>query len=144
MITNQTEVRELQPKEWAIATAKLCWEKWQEKKPPEKRVKFEDQLMEYLCNGFVVSRPTCFWMGKIIDLTPDAKEGDEWKEGELGWFVRMAVGDMRELLETLPAVLPRIAFTRREDPRVRSYPLERFVELVYNETFNKGMRAKGE
>src|SRR4029077_3949694 len=116
MITDERIIRPLLPNEWAVAVAKLTYEKWQNKKqvPPERRVKFEDDLRDYLCNGVVVSRPTIFWMAKIIEVKP------KWAAGpELAWFVRIAVGSIDELMQTLPGPLPNIAFCRRCDPRVR-------------------------
>ena len=128
MIIKQTTVRALKPKEWAIAVAKLSYDKWQKKKPAEKRVKFEDDLMDHLCNGFVVSRPTIFWMGKAVDF---AKEGAQ--EREIALFVRVAVGDIRELLSTLPCMFPEIAFCRRGGERIHRWPLERFLELAFKD-----------
>jgi hypothetical protein len=128
MITEDKMIRPLLPHEWAVAVAKLTYEKWQTKNqvPAERRVKFEDDLIDYLCNGFVVSRPTIFWMAKIIEVKP------RWAtEPELAWFVRIAVGPMEELFQTLPAFLPNIAFCRRGDGRVRVFPLEKFVRKVY-------------
>jgi hypothetical protein len=139
MKTNQTTIRPLKPKEWAIAVAKLVYEKWQDKMkvPPETRVKFETDLMDYLCNGFVVSRPSIFWMAKIVDVSEREDPGPVF-----AWFVRVAVGDMRELFETLPLLLPKIAFCRRGDGRIRVYSLERFARLVYrNETERDGEKC---
>lgn len=126
MRTEQTILRALKPKQWAIAVAKIAYERWQDdhQVPKEKRVKFEDDLMDYLCNGFVLSRPSIFWMMKIID----AAEKDEPKP-QLAWFVRVAVGDLRELFDTLPARLPYMAFCRRGEGKIRRYPTEKFVAL---------------
>jgi hypothetical protein len=78
--------------------------------------------MDYLCNGFVVSRPDIFWMMKVVRLAEP--------EGKLAWFCRIAIGDLRELFETLPARLPYIAFCRRGESRLRVYPMERFIHLA--------------
>lgn len=125
MRTNQP-FRPLKSTEWAIAVAKLSYEKWQAKMnvPPEKRVKFEDDLMDYLCNGFVVSHPTVFNMMKIINISENHKP-------KLAWFIRMGVGDLRDLLNTLPGRLPYIAFCRRGDPRIRVYSTERLWRLAF-------------
>jgi hypothetical protein len=119
----------LLPHEWAIAIAKETYIKWQTKNnvPPEKQLKFEDDLVDYLCNGFVLSRPTIFWMAKIVDLAG----GDGRAQPDYAWFVRVAAGNLEELMQTLPMVLPKIAFCRRGDGRVRVYTLERFLRLIY-------------
>jgi hypothetical protein len=129
MITEEKMIRPLLPHEWAGAIAKETYAKWQDKNnvPAEKRVKFEDDLVDYLCNGFVLSRPTVFWMAKMVELTPPAPDGTR----DLAWFVRVAAGNMEELMQTLPALLPKIAFCRRGDGRVRVYRLERFLQIVY-------------
>jgi hypothetical protein len=45
--------------------------------------------------------------------------------------VRIAVGPIEELMQTIPGYLPNIAFCRRGDPRVRRWPLEKFLRKVY-------------
>ena len=140
MRTEQTVLRPVKPKEWAIAIAKLAYHKWQDdhQVPPEKRVRFEDDLMDYLCNGFVLSRPTIFWMMKIVDVSKIDEPGPKF-----AWFVRVAVGDLRELFETLPARLPYMAFCRRGDTKIRVYPLERFERWalkVGGQTVDRSMR----
>jgi hypothetical protein len=67
---------------------------------------FEDDLDEYLRNGCVVARPTCFMLFRPIDL---AKEGE--KE-DLAWYVRFAYGNLVELLYAFPAYLPKLAYYR--------------------------------
>jgi hypothetical protein len=133
MITDEKMIRPLLPHEWAVALAKETYQKWQDKNnvPPDKRVKFEDDLVDYLCNGFVLSRPTVFWMAKIVDLTDPGDGRSQMGDRDLAWFVRVAAGNMEELMQTLPALLPKIAFCRRGDGRVRVYRLERFLQIVY-------------
>jgi hypothetical protein len=134
MITEQKMIRPLLPHQWAIAIAKETYHKFQTRNnvPPDKRVKFEDDLVDYLCNGFVVSRPTCFWMGKIVDLaeTGDGGQRTEDSKPDYAWFVRVAAGDLEEMLLTMPVVLSKIAFCRRGDDRVRVYSLDRFLRFA--------------
>jgi hypothetical protein len=125
MRTEQTEIRALEPHEWAIGVAKLAYQNWQAKVPPEKRIKFEDELMDYLCSGFVVSRPTIFAMMKIIDV---AEEGAA--ERKLAWFVRVAVGDLRELTGIFAVPLPYMALYRHGDSKMRVYPFHRTIALM--------------
>jgi len=62
---------------------------------------FEDDLVDYMRNGFVTVRPHLFGMIKAI-----------YHEGERIWFVNFAVGNLLELLSCLPCMLPKIAFCR--------------------------------
>ena len=66
---------------------------------------FGDDLIEYFREGWVRSSPTAFAMARPIE-----------HEGRRGWFIRIAVGNMLELLEMLPCPLEFIAFCRNNDP----------------------------
>ena len=94
------------------------------------QISFEDDLDDYLLNHVVVARPTCFGMARIHNL---AKEGEPY---ELAWFIRIAVGDLRELLNALPAHLPKICWCRNKpgkpfDKKLRVYKLDRLRDLAY-------------
>jgi hypothetical protein len=120
MITSEKTVRPFKVQKFAMLEAMRCYSKW-------KRVKFWGaicfwiDLVDHLINGFVVSRPDCFWMMKIIDVAP------EGSKPEPAWFVRMCYGDLNELLSTMPVILPKIAFSRRADNRVRIYKTETLI-----------------
>ena len=86
-------------------------------------IPFNAELEDYLHNGVVISRPTCFGMARVVNL---AKTG----EPRLAWFVRYACGNLDELLSTIPAELPEIAFCRRVDGRLRIYSFKRMIELA--------------
>lgn len=88
------------------------------------KIPFAIDLMDYLYSGYVVSRPTCFAMAKVTNL---AKKGepDKW-----AWFIRCAVGEIRQLLLCLPGKLPYICFSRSGKDDFRAYQMQRFVELV--------------
>jgi hypothetical protein len=103
---------------FAIDIAELSYLKWMGD------VSFIDDLSHYLLNGVVIVRPDLFGMAKVIDLAP------EGQAPEPAWFVRMAVGDLRELVAALPLYLPKICFCRRNDGRLRRYSLERFAKAV--------------
>ena len=62
---------------------------------------FEDDLIDYHRNGYVISQPHIFGMFRPI-----------FYEGERIWFIRIAVGNLLELLRYLPCMLPKIAFCR--------------------------------
>lgn len=102
----------------AIVYARRCYHKW------KSSVRFDDDLKEYLENGIVISRQDIFVMAKVIDV---AEEGQPEKPG---WFVRIAVGDLRKLVKEFPAYLEEIRFCRRQDPRLRKYSVSRLLELV--------------
>jgi hypothetical protein len=108
-----------------VGVAKLAYQKWQAKLPKEKRIKFEDELMEYLSTGFVISRPTIFAMMKIVDVAEKDEQGPIY-----AWFLRVAVGDLRELTEIFPAPLPYMAFCRHGDSKLRRYPFEKMIALA--------------
>lgn len=89
------------------------------------KVPFTVDLIDYVYTGLIVSRPTCFAMAKVTDL---AKPGEphQW-----AWFIRVAVGDMFELLNCLPCYLEKICFCRRgKEDFMRVYDLKRFIRLV--------------
>ena len=66
---------------------------------------FEMDLYDYLRNGYVYSSPTAFGMIKPIE-----------HEGRRGWYFRVVVGEMGEIMVHLPCKLDFIAFCRNNDP----------------------------
>ena len=116
MITDQLRIRPLNSGVTAAQAAAACYREWMGE------VSFEADVAEYLAHGVVISTPTCFGLARMI-------EGPRTKQP--AWFVRMAVGDLRELLSRLPYSLPEICFCRgkKGDLRIRSYPLERMLQL---------------
>jgi hypothetical protein len=97
-----------------IAIAAACYRKWKSDVP------FIDDLDAYHLDphGVVISTPTIFAMAKVIDMNGPA------------WFVRVAVGNLTELLRATPAWLDKICFCRRNDGRLRVYPLRRLIKLA--------------
>jgi hypothetical protein len=119
-----TIIKGVEPKRpTAIELAHVCYKKW------KGMASFQDDLTHYLLHGIVISQPNCFVMVKVIDL---AEEGEECKPA---WFVRIAVGDLRELIALTPGFLPAICFCRRGDGRLRVFPLARFIKAI-----NKGAK----
>lgn len=111
----QTEITVIEPLPIgrpAIEDAKECYNKW------NGAVTFEQDLKDYLATGMVVSRPDVFAMAKVINF-----------RGEPAWFIRVAVGNLQELLRLLPVYLPWICFCRR-GPKLKAWPLKRFFELT--------------
>jgi hypothetical protein len=86
-------------------------------------VPFAKDLADYLQNGLVVSKPTCFGMAKVINI------GTE-DQPEFAWFVRYAAGDLRELLYHLPSSLKNVTFCRHNDGRLRKYSFKRLIALA--------------
>jgi hypothetical protein len=80
---------------------------------------FNRELAEYAENAMVFIRPDLFLMAKIIDLG----------NGPI-WYIRMAVGVLSELVQTLPVYLPEVCFTRHGDLRLRTYSLDRIARYV--------------
>jgi hypothetical protein len=78
---------------------------------------FWDDLVDYHRHGFVTTRPTCFGMVKAIE-----------HEGRRGWFVRIAIGNLLELITTLPGPLDFIAFCRDDDDNMRVVQWEAFLK----------------
>ena len=115
MKTNMETINPIKPGVTAIQVAMQCYANW------KGDVRFDQDITDYLLTGVVVSRPNCFGMAKVIEL-PDTKEP--------AWFVRMAVGNLRELLSCLPGYLPKICFCRRNERHIRVYQLERFIRIV--------------
>jgi hypothetical protein len=132
MITNTKVITPIQFNTHAIAVAVAYYAKYSP-------IPFRDDLLDYLGNGFVVSRPNLFAMGKVIDLAPQP-DGDVDREknhrnpdpGEPTWFIRMAVGDLGELLTTLPFYLPKITFCRKRDGKLRVYSVDRLAKAIMN------------
>lgn len=109
---------------FAIDVAELCYLKWMG------NVSFIQDLSDYLLNGLVVVKPNLFAMVRVIDISPLDADGKRVGPVEPAWFVRMAVGDLRELVAELPFDLPKICFCRRNKGRVRKYQLEEFRKNV--------------
>lgn len=83
---------------------------------------FEEALGGYLSsnNGAIVSTPTLFAMGAALDY-----------DGKHAWYIDTAVGDLKELVKTLPFRLPYIAFSRgKRTAKLKIYRMERFLRLV--------------
>jgi hypothetical protein len=118
VISEQIIIEPVRVKVCAIRDALACYRCWKKRKLFG-TILFIADLIDYLFLGFVVARPTCFGMAKIIRMDDGP-----------AWYVRVAVGDLRELLDALPCYLPRIAFCRRNDGRMRVYPLDRLQQLV--------------
>jgi hypothetical protein len=113
MITNERILRHIPlRKPTALDIAERCYEQWMGE------VSFTQDLANYLIDGVVISRPDLFGMARIVNIAP------EGSKPEPVWFVRMAVGNLVELLDALPYRLPKICFCRRNDGRMRVYSFE--------------------
>lgn len=88
---------------------------------------FGDDLVDYMRNGFVITRPQLFVMAKVIHRD----------DGHL-WFCRIAIGNLIELLTVMPFYLPRIAFCRngRAD-KMRICSTNRLTELAVRNAIKK-------
>lgn len=83
------------------------------------KLNFDDDLLDYLRSGFVVSRPHLFAMGKAIE-----------RNGRRGWFIQIAVGNILELLTCFPCRLDFIAFCRNDDDNMRVIEWDHFIKKV--------------
>jgi hypothetical protein len=113
--TEQTTIEPLPIGRPAIERARECYHKWQG------LATFEQDLADYLETGMVWSRPDLFAMAKVINF-----------RGQPAWFVRVAVGNLRELLRMVPLYLTHICFCRGADPRLKAYRLDRLLKLGEN------------
>jgi len=121
MITDLTTIKAMNPgNNTAIQEAAYLYLKWKSTIP------FNEDLAHYLVFGCVATRPTAFAMAKVIQLPESDKE---WSL-QPAWFIRIAVGQMMELISLLPRYLPWIAFCRRGEDRMRVYKLERLLRLA--------------
>lgn len=124
MIIDEASITLFNPSEGkraAIDIARDHYEKWKREAEEKgrKTVSFDEDRADYERNGLVICRHDIFGMAKVGQF-----------KGELAWFVRVAVGDLRTLIAELPAPFKWICFTRRNDPRVRGYSMERLVQLA--------------
>ena len=85
----------------------------------ERPMNFEDDLIEYMRNGYVLTSPTAMAL-----FRPCRDE-----EGSY-WFVQAAIGGLGELLAMMPAYLPQIAWARDNDGVVRKYRTERLLKIA--------------
>jgi hypothetical protein len=131
MITQENQIRPFNLKARPILIAAQHYLKW--KCQPN----FFKDLLDYMEHGIVVSRHDIFAMAKIVDRRPlDEKGKPIGEKPEPALFVRMAVGDLRDLLGSLPVLLPTILFCRRNEKRIREYDLGRLLEVT-NKLFER-------
>jgi hypothetical protein len=121
MITQQQIIKHIDFQPTPIQKASECYEKWMGD------VKLGQDIAEYLLNGIVISTFTVFGLARIIALD----------DGEPVLFVRMAVGKLDELLNSIPFRMDKIAFCRRNDGRVRVYKLDALAKRVFNQNGDK-------
>lgn len=91
---------------------------------------FDKDLDEYHRDGFVISRPTIFGMFRPIAY-----------EGERIWFIRIAIGDLLELVSCFPCMLPKIAFCRNNQPdKMVVCDTKRLIEIAKMKAETHGRR----
>jgi hypothetical protein len=128
MITQEHIIEPIPPGLTAIQVAAGCYKKWMGD------ASLEEDIAHYLGYGLVLSIPTCFALVKPIE-DPKTKEP--------AWFVRMAVGQLDELVYHLPFYLPKICFCRRNDGRLRTYSMERFMQLTGGKLYGRWRTGRG-
>lgn len=76
---------------------------------------FAAELRAHLVHGYVISTPRIFLMGRPCPRFADVSDlSRSWPISECdAWFVWVAVGDIRELVEAMPFFLPWIGFYRQ-------------------------------
>jgi hypothetical protein len=79
---------------------------------------FEELLLEYMKQGFVVAGQDCFLLAKPAQLDDERP----------AWFVHFALGSLGELLKLMPYKLPFIAFHRHGQGRLRVYETDALIE----------------
>lgn len=79
-----------------------------------------EDLLYYLANGVVISRPDVLWMSQLTE-----------SDGEPCWFVRFACGEMRTLGWIADSLRPRtmkMSFCRNNDGKIRVYSMPRAIQ----------------
>lgn len=97
---------------------------------------FKEDLEAHLLHGWVVSTPTAFAMGRIVDCKAELADlVNPWVTFELGdtWLIYLTAGNLREALGLLPFDLPYIAWEKRNVLRI--YPLLAIKEKLANRVF---------
>jgi hypothetical protein len=122
MITQEIIINQIPPGLTAIQVAAASYKQWMGD------VSIEEDIAQYLSSGLVLSIPTCFALVKVIE---------EPRTKEPAWFIRMAVGRLDELFYHLPFYLPKICFCRRNDGRLRTYSLERMMQLTGGKLYGR-------
>lgn len=95
---------------------------------------FRDELSAHLVNGYVLSSPDCFVMGRPIDLrSPREVVLNPWfafpPENVNAWLVWAAAGTVREILAFLPYELPYLVWQRRGG-KLRVYEFEKCKSTI--------------
>jgi hypothetical protein len=96
-----------------IAIARQQYLKWKPDRPF--RVDLENYLEDP--DGIVISRPDIFAMAKVMHDPPTL-------------FVRVAVGNLRTLLEAIPVHPPKITFYRRNTLKKKEWDLEKLLRTA--------------
>jgi len=79
---------------------------------------FVVDLNHYLFEGYVLSKPGVFVMGKVVEI-----------DGEPTFFIRFAYGNLKELRKHALEGIKWIAFCRNNQGNVRKYSVDRVCEL---------------
>ena len=93
---------------------------------------FRDDLHLHMMNGYVISRPDFFVMGRHVNskadprLIVDASYLFTPSECDC-WHLHCMAGDIPALFSVLPFPLPLVSFERKNE--LRFYPLESFRRL---------------
>lgn len=76
---------------------------------------FAETVADHFLNGYVISTPDCFLMGK--------------QESEDAWFVTYFAGDLRAAVAAIPYPLPFVIF-QRDNGTLRRYKLESLTRRI--------------
>lgn len=90
---------------------------------------FDRDLASYLEDGYVLSTPRHFIMGRQV--------------GE-GWYIQVAVGDaaLSSFISFMPHPLPWIGWYRRKDPSIRWYDTDNLIRKLTNYATRQSKSAK--
>lgn len=89
---------------------------------------FMEDVRAHLANGYVISTPDFFAMGRPVDSTADhAKIINPWHTFPRNrwdcWFVYLVAGDMQQAWTCFPFPLEKIAFEKRNKIRYHCFQL---------------------
>lgn len=92
---------------------------------------FEDDLLWHLQNGYVISRPDLFIMGRHVDSkAPSGQIVGRWlfhPDRCDAWHIALFAGEIGPAFSLMPWKLPLLAFERKNE--LRFVPLESIQRL---------------
>lgn len=93
-----------------IKIGRCCFDEAREFYLLHTELNFEDDLLEYLKDGYVFSGPTFFALARIHNIAPE-----DTNLVQPAWFIRCAVGDLLDLLRQMPVHFEFMVWCRNNE-----------------------------